>query len=242
MIDPRRATALVGAPVFTSERAYLGTIDGVTQDGPGITPRWAHLRHDTGTTVVPLAQAQLHTWGVELPFPADLVRGAPVIPTEMPTEADFDALSVHYGRHDAPPPPPSPVTSPGAARELVLSAERAQVRIETVPVERVRLRRVVVTEERTITVTVRKEVLELERTPLPDAVSADAVLADVGAQPTGRVGSEQDDVVVVLREERPVVSLEVVPVERVTLRRSTVTTEQTLTADLRSEQVDLTAP
>lgn len=124
MIDPRHANALMGAPVFAAARTYHGTIDGVTQDGTGVTPRWPHLRHDTGTTVVPLAQAQLHTWGVELPFVLDLVLGAPPITADAPTEAEFTALSVHYGRHGAPPAPAD--TSPDEGVKLVLSAERAR--------------------------------------------------------------------------------------------------------------------
>ena len=95
---------------------------------------------------------------------------------------------------------------PSPVAEVVLSAERVELGTRRAPRERVRLRRAVVTEEVSVTVTVRREVLRVEREPLgsdePD---------DGGPAPAG----ERPPLELVLSQERPVVSLEVVPYERV---------------------------
>jgi len=44
---------------------------------------------------------------------------------------------------------------------------------------------------------------------------------------------------VVLNEERPVVTTEAVPVERVRLSKEQVQDEETVTADVRKEQIDM---
>ena len=70
--------------------------------------------------------------------------------------------------------PPEPITDPTrdtamdgpeiteAVHEVTLTTERPVVAKETVPVERVRLAKDVVTEEQTVTETVRKEQIEVE--------------------------------------------------------------------------------
>jgi stress response protein YsnF len=59
----------------------------------------------------------------------------------------------------------------------------------------------------------------------------------VGAARSGPDISEEEHEVV-LHQERPVVENEAVPVERVRLGTETVTSEETVSEDLRKEQID----
>jgi len=97
---------------------------------------------------------------------------------------------------------------PAPVAEVVLSAERVEVGTRRTPRERVRVRREVVTEQVSVVVTVRREVLRVEREPLAGAEEDDGARAPTGPGPSLEL---------VLSEERPVVSLEVVPYERVSV-------------------------
>jgi stress response protein YsnF len=98
------------------------------------------------------------------------------------------------------------------------------------PAERVRLCRRVVAEEVTVTVRVRRELLEIEREPVSryDPPRREDAIA------------HPEEIVIVLREERPVVGVEVVPVERVRVRREIAAAgEHTERDTVRREQVEL---
>ena len=86
-----------------------------------------------------------------------------------------------------------------------------------------------VTENVTQTVPVSHEEVRIEREPITDA--------NVGDAQSGPAISEEEHEVV-LHAERPVVEKEAVPVERVRLDTETVTEQQTVTQDVRKEQVD----
>lgn len=138
---------------------------------------------------------------------------------------------------------------------LVAHREEVIVRTERVARGRVVLRKRVVEEEQTITVTVRREELEV----LEEDAAGQGGGAAVGGGALGRdadrdlgqsegavsdadtLGAEDapgaDDVEVVLYAERPVVSMEVVPVERVVVRRSVLTEEKTVTTDVSREEI-----
>jgi len=133
--------------------------------------------------------------------------------------------------------------------DVVMHAERAEVALHSVPRERIRVRREIITEDVTITVTVRREVLRLEREPLLPGDGASA-----GPSPTGSPARAQalSDVTgtdhtsvdlntleVVLSTERPVISLEVVPYERVQLGVRSVATATPVTVDVRHEVADV---
>jgi uncharacterized protein (TIGR02271 family) len=94
---------------------------------------------------------------------------------------------------------------------------------------RARLRKYVVTENVTQTVPVSREEVRLEREPITDA-NRDRAMA-------GPAISEEEHEVV-LREERPVVEKEAVPVERVRLDTETVTDQVTVDEEVRKEQID----
>jgi uncharacterized protein (TIGR02271 family) len=94
---------------------------------------------------------------------------------------------------------------------------------------RVRLKKYVVTEEVQQTVPVQREEVRLEREPITDA--------NVGDATDGPAISEEEHEVV-LHEEEVVTEKRAVPKERVRLDKETVTEEQTVSEEVRKEQID----
>jgi uncharacterized protein (TIGR02271 family) len=113
---------------------------------------------------------------------------------------------------------------------VVRSEERLRTGIRTIPIERVRMQKVIVTEERTITVTVRREELRLVRDAIDHSTPDDDT-------PVERTPDSAHTMV--LHEERIEVTRTVVPVERVTLVKETFSGEQTITGMIRKERVEV---
>ena len=112
---------------------------------------------------------------------------------------------------------------------MTRSEERLHVGTEQVQAGRARLRKYVVTENVTQTVPVSHEEVRLEREPITGA--------NRGAAMSGSDISEEEHEVT-LHAERPVVSKETVPVERVRLGTETVTEDHEVSETLRKEQID----
>ena len=104
---------------------------------------------------------------------------------------------------------------------MTRSEERPRVRTESQPASRVRLRKHVVTEYQQVTVPVRREEIRLEREPAVDpdpdvtaSTSDDGTPVEtrppVGSEAAGLLRSD-DEHVVTLYEERPVLGTETVP-------------------------------
>ncbi len=116
---------------------------------------------------------------------------------------------------------------PGAAAQVELREQRLQVATVSVAVERVVLRRRIVTEVQQIQVTVRREELEIVREPL-------------SGQPTGAPGAAQPPLLIVLSREVPVVQLQRHPYEQVTARVTSVQGQQQINESVSKEQAELT--
>jgi uncharacterized protein (TIGR02271 family) len=114
----------------------------------------------------------------------------------------------------------------GRPAEVVLHEERLLLATERVVTERVRITKRIVSTTRTIEVPIRLEQLVITHETLQGPVGLEA----------GTGG----DVVIVLHEEVPEVSLRVVATERVVIGKRDVTGEQTITVDLESEAADVT--
>jgi uncharacterized protein (TIGR02271 family) len=117
----------------------------------------------------------------------------------------------------------------GTAAEVTVSEERLEVDKLQRPRERVVLRKDVVTEEVTITVPVRREVVRLERVPIREGEAIEG-LSELG---TGRTQE------IVLMEETAVVDKRIVPRERVWLEKDVETREERITENIRHEEVDV---
>ena len=115
--------------------------------------------------------------------------------------------------------------------EVVVSEEQLEVDKIRRPHERVRLYKEVVTEDVTITVPIRREVVRVERVPIEPG-------DDFAATGIAELSSGQSDELV-LMEERAVVDKRIVPRERVWLEKDVITEEQHFTETVRREQVDV---
>lgn len=112
---------------------------------------------------------------------------------------------------------------------MTRSEERLNVGTEKQATGRARLRKYITTENVTTTVPVQREEVRVEREPITDANTGDAMS---GADLTE---SEHE---VTLHEERPVVDKETVPVERVRLEKDTVTEDVRVDEEVRKERIE----
>ncbi len=112
---------------------------------------------------------------------------------------------------------------------MTRSEEQLHVGTESVQTGKARLRKYIVEENVTTTVPVSHEEVRIEREPITDANAGDAM-----------AGSElsEEEHEVTLHAERPVVSTETVPVERVKLSTDTVTEDAQVEETVRKEQID----
>ncbi|MCW2675869.1 MAG: uncharacterized protein JWR70_909, partial [Modestobacter sp.] len=112
---------------------------------------------------------------------------------------------------------------------MTRSEEQLRVGTEQAEAGRARLRKYVVEETVTQTVPVSREEVRIEREPITDANRGEAL--------DGPAISEEEHEVV-LHAERPVVTKEAVPVERVRLDTETVVEQETVNDTVRKEQID----
>ena len=234
MIQASQLRELVGRTLLGRSGVRVGKITQVYASMDG-EPTFATVR--TGlfggqSSFVPLADAAVHGDDVHVPYPKELIDGAPRVADDQELAPDEeDRLFAHYGL-DGPGPGPGPAAPPPADDGVVTrSEERLHVGTERVETGRARLRKYVVTETVTQTVPVSHEELRVVREPL-----------EPGAPGVPEVAALSEEVhEVVLSAERPVVYREVVPVERIRLATETVTGEETVTEQVRKEQVEVLA-
>ena len=121
-------------------------------------------------------------------------------------------------------------SGPTTDEAMTRSEEQLRVGTERREVGRARLRKYVVTENVTQTVPVSREEVRVEREPITDANRGDAY--------DGPAISEEEHEVT-LHAERPVVEKEAVPVERVRLDKETVTANETVSGEVRKEEIEV---
>lgn len=112
---------------------------------------------------------------------------------------------------------------------MTRSEEEMHVGVERRETGRARLRKYVVTEEVQQTVPVRHEEVRVEREPITDANREEAM--------SGPEISEAEHEVT-LHEERPVVTTETVPVERVRMTTEETSEEETVRGQVRKERIE----
>jgi uncharacterized protein (TIGR02271 family) len=234
MIEQHRLADLPDQTVYDSDGSKIGKVGQIYTDTTTGEPTWASVNtglFGTKESFVPLHDASFGADGLTVPFSKDHVKDAPNIENDgelSPTEED--QLYRHY-QIGAAPGGQTPSGEAGAPRDdaMTLSEERLDVGTRTQESGRVRLRKYVVTENVTQTVPVRREKAVLEREPITEE-NRDAAMA--GPEITE---SEHE---VVLHEERPVVEKTVEPVERVRVGTEEVQDQETVSEDVRREQIE----
>ncbi len=245
MIAQEQLASLRGIDVRDRGGARIGTIGQVYLDTDTGQPTWASVHtglFGLSESLVPLTNADLADDGVRVPYDKAFVKDAPridVAADEPLMDDEVALLYRYYGMSEDADGDRAPGVGGGADDAMTRSEEQLRVRKERQTVGRARLRKYVVTENVQVTVPVRREEIRVEREAVgpSDGTPGEVVgtVPDTG-QPDGEV------VEVILHEERPVVTTETVPVERVRLGKQTVTEEQTLTGEVRKERIETDLP
>lgn len=232
MLDPAAAARMTGDVVVDDDGREVGRVVEVYLDHSGL-PAWAAVDIEPAgghRTAVPLADAEFMGNRLRIPHHKAVVDAAPRLEADqgrlLPAQAA--ELAGHYGVQTSTSGRPDDA-APTTAAALTRSAEQLRVSTEWVGTERVRLRKVVVTEQVTVTVPVSHEEIRVEREPM-DAEGAGGPLP-APAEP----GTQHE---FVLHAQRPVVTTEVVPVERVRVSTAVVSGQTTVTESLREERVE----
>jgi hypothetical protein len=230
---------VIGAIADDRDGTALGTVTAVFLDDLTGEPTWVgltdglHAAPDTAdiAIVAPIAGARSTGGRLRLTVSAEAVRSAPrPAATDRLSPAEEETLRRHYAgggtaRADA--------VSPGGDGSMTRSEERLRVDMVREPWARAVLRVDTVTEEVMVPVTVTRQVARIEYLPLrgtEGTAAADVPDSDRSDRSTGWI---------TLYGDRPVVTVERVPAERVRLATSWVTEQQTVTDRLRREEVAL---
>lgn len=214
----------------------LGTVGQIWADPSG-EPTWMSVK--TGLfgrreSMVPIETASLDQDQLAVPYDKDMVTNAPHIEAtaDEPLNASETAqLYEYYQLAPAPQPQPGPARRSRAQQEVTRSEERLRVGKESQPAGTARLRKYVVSENVHTTVPLEHDEVRLEREPITSENRAGA-RAQIG----------EDERELTLTEERPVVSKEQVPVERVRLSEEQVTEDRSIDEPVRRELVDADMP
>ena len=198
------------------------------------------------SSFVPLAGASAQGDDVQVAFEKSQVKDAPNVDegTELSQQEESQLYS-HYGLEygeshsgsglpeggQEPEGGPGQDTSgPNTDDAMTRSEEEVTVGKTQRESGRVRLRKYVVTEEVTKTVPVQREEVRVEREPITEG--------NVDQATDGPAISEEEHEVV-LHEEQAVVQKQAVPKERVRLDKDTVVEDQTVSEEVRKEQIDV---
>lgn len=253
MLSSEDVQEVVGADAYGSDGSKIGKIGQVFLDDRTGEPVFATVHTgllSTSENYVPLDQAVFVAGRVELGFDSKLVKGAPSLspddghltPDEEQALYDYYGLSyvgeeqtAYSGQHVLDETTVNTVTEAPPDDAMTRSEEQLHVGKRREVTGRARLRKYVVTENVTITVPVRREKAVLESVPIgEDDAGVDSADIIEGAV----LSDEQPEII--LREEVPVVETVVQPVERVRLGTEEYVEDETVTEEVRKEQIEVT--
>ncbi|MEV4639971.1 PRC and DUF2382 domain-containing protein [Actinoplanes sp. NPDC049548] len=256
MITRNDIPKLYGMDVYEADGGKIGSTDEVYLDAETGEPEWLAVKtglFGTKQSFIPLQRAEVGGDRITVPFEKAKVKDAPRIdPDGRLSPEEEDELYRYYGfsssggnltREETTTTgyDRDTTTTTGYHRDSSATGDEAMTRSEErlvadtrkEQVGKARLRKYVVTEQEQVTVPVTREQVRLEREPITEANRGDAL--------DGPEISESEHEVT-LHAERPVVDTEAVPVERVRLGKETVTDEESVTGEVRKEQIDFDDP
>jgi uncharacterized protein (TIGR02271 family) len=259
LITQEQVRETIGATAYDPHGDKLGTVGQVYLDDDTGQPEWVTVKtglFGSKETFVPVQRAELHEPGaVTVPYDKQTIKNAPQVePDGGHLSEQEEAELYRYYNIDSPGVGDQARTGgpgdrdgdgihddvregavgrdtsgPTTDQAMTRSEERLRVGTEEQESGRARLRKYVVTEEEQVTVPVRREEARLVREPITEE--------NRGAATDGPAISEEEHEVT-LHSERPVVQTEAEPVERVRLQPETVTEEETVTGEVRKEQIE----
>ena len=250
MIARQDFNRIEGATAYDNSGEKIGRVGQLYIDDETGEATWVTV--STGLfglseSFAPLQGAEFDGKDIRLKYDKQTVKDAPRIDKDQHLELDEQRdLYRHYGfgsrgeMGDAGKPGSNhdwtgkQRSRPGAAdagdkeHAMTLSEERLRAGKERVEVGRARLRKYTTTHTEKVDVPVTKEKLVVERTP----ASGNATKA-----PIRDSGEKVEEIT--LREERPVVEKETVPVEDVRVGKERVTDTEQVSAKVRKERADV---
>ncbi len=240
-----------GHTMVTASGDRIGEIEEIYLDNDTQKPEWALVGTGTsGSTFVPLAQADSDGDSVVVPYDQAKVTGAPQPEAGRELSRDDEAQLYSFygldygedrsdsglpegGRTGGREPVGRDVSGPETDDAMTRSEEQLRVGTQSRESGKARLRKHVVTENVTQTVPVSREEVRVTREPITDANRDPAMDGP-------ELSSEEHEVT--LHREVPTVDKRVVPQERVRMGTETVTGEQQVTDEVRKEQIEVDDP
>jgi uncharacterized protein (TIGR02271 family) len=250
MLNEQEAREVIGATAYSTDGEKIGNVGQLFLDDNTGRPEFVTVNtglFGTSESFVPVAAATAAEGRLTVPYTKDKVKDAPNIAADEAGHLEPDQehrLYEYYGigsaEHsagrgervgagDAEGAVGHDTSGPTTDEAMTRSEEHLRVGTASQEAGRVRLRKYVTTEEETHTVPVRKERAILEREPVTSA--------NVDAATSGPEISEEEHEVV-LNEERAVVEKTTEPVERVRVGKETATEEETVSGEVRKEQIE----
>lgn len=249
-----------GKTVVDANGDKVGSIGELYVDDETERPSWMTVKtglFGTKESFVPISMARSENDTIVVETTADMIKNAPKHDVDEILSADEerdlyeyyqqrwdsdssdeedhrdDTQTEQINEADAAGTVGHDTSGPTTDDAMTRSEERLTVDKEQEVVGKARLRKYVVTEHQTVTVPVQREEVRLEREPITDANRDQAM--------DGPAISEEEHEVV-LKAERPVVTKDAVPVERVRLGKQVVEDQQEVGADVRKEQIEIDNP
>ena len=264
MLDTQNLDQVIGSEVYGSDGEKIGKVGQVYLDDQTNQPAWVTVNtglFGTNESFIPVQDASFSGERLTVPYDKSKVKDAPSVASDghiSPEEEQelYRYYGLSYGGTTTETRSETGVATGGQpgwqpgdetvdrSEEVVghdtsgpttdtamtRSEEQLQVGTETREADRARLRKYVTSETQTETVPVTKERAVVEREPITDA--------NVGAAKEGPAISEEEHEVV-LHEEVPVAEKTTTPVERVRLDKEQVTEQQTVSEEVRKEQIEV---
>jgi uncharacterized protein (TIGR02271 family) len=240
-----------GSNAVDSDGETIGTIAEIYMDAETGRPEWLAVKtgmFGSKVSFIPFAEASAANGDVRVPYDKQQVKDAPNAEADGELSQEEEAaLYSHYGldysetRSDSGLPEGNggrqtdedtvghDTSGPTTDDAMTRSEEELRVGKDSRERGRARLRKYVVTEQVEKTVPVQREEVRLEREPITDANVDDAT--------DGPAISEEEHEVT-LHGEEVVVEKRAVPKERVRMDKQTVTEDQTVSEQVRKEQIE----
>jgi uncharacterized protein (TIGR02271 family) len=243
-VNTQQMQDITGKNVIDTNDDKVGEVGQIYLNDASGEPEWVTVKtglFGSKESFVPIAGSQVTADGFVVAYDKSTIKDAPQVDADGHlSEQEMDELYRYYrlegtaaqgqgqGREETNTQGQD-TSGPNTDTAMTRSEERLHVGTEKQEAGRVRLRKYVVTENVTQTVPVTHEEVRVEREPITDA-NRDAALE-------GPAISEEEHEVV-LSEERVVTAKETVPVERVKLSKESVTEDQDVSEEVRSERIE----
>lgn len=207
--------------VYDLAGAELGKVESIFLDVETDEPSFVSVKMGSrdAESVIPVASARLEGDKIRVAYGIDAINRTPSVDTSEGLQpSDEDKIREHYSASEVE------VEEEGA---MIRRAERLAVGTKSEKAGQARLNKRVVTKTKTAEVPVEREELVIER----------EALSDEEAQQGG--GFSEEEQVINLHKESPVVEKKVVGVEKVNVGKRTVSETKTVSADVQEEQIDI---